>query len=238
MSICAEIAFEFLRIRIAKILELMELSGFISSDADQVLMDGDRVTWSMLSGKIKHNDESRLAIEAADESWCLNLAAIRRHELSLVLVDGNPEITECFCANCSVVQGFLQSRMYDCNYDRLQNATSLSEYDKAGVDTEELELVSNGLPFPLEEKIVDTSKHPGRRVLRDGFIECVGHKMWFSSGLIEKLQIDIDKLSLLCAVETFGDGTKFVFGEAPFHDKSSAAVQKTARELLYRAEGI
>jgi hypothetical protein len=38
---------------------------------------------------------------------------------------------------------------------------------------------SNGLPFPLEQRVIDTSQNPGRRVLRDGYVEAIGSVMWF-----------------------------------------------------------
>ena len=37
---------------------------------------------------------------------------------------------------------------------------------------------SNGLPYPLEQKIIDVSANPGRRMFREGYIEAVGATMW------------------------------------------------------------
>ena len=61
-----------------------------------------------------------------------------------------------------------------------QNASDPLEYATGGCSTEGLKMKSNELPFPLEQEVVDTSENPGRRVLKDGFIEAIGHLMWFS----------------------------------------------------------
>jgi len=37
---------------------------------------------------------------------------------------------------------------------------------------------SNGLPYPLEQRIIDTSKNPGRCILKRGYHEAVGSVVW------------------------------------------------------------
>ena len=49
-------------------------------------------------------------------------------------------------------------------YDYWQNAEDLLLYRVAGRAVEGLRLVSNNLPAPLEQKVVDISANPGRRV--------------------------------------------------------------------------
>jgi hypothetical protein len=82
---------------------------------------------------------------------------------------------------------FIQARVYDRGYDYWQNATDRIEYDGAGRSIEGLPMVSNGLPYPMTADIVDTSRNPGRSVLRNGYIESVGSTMWLGSGFWQAL---------------------------------------------------
>ena len=48
-------------------------------------------------------------------------------------------------------------------------------------------MVSNGLLYPMTADIVDTSRNPGRSVLRTGYIESVGATMWLGSAFWQAL---------------------------------------------------
>lgn len=78
------------------------------------------------------------------------------------------------------VDGFVQAWVIDSDYDFWQNAEQIAEYESRGRDYGDIRLISNNLPPPLNEFFVDISKNPGRRVLKDGYVEAVGDKMWFS----------------------------------------------------------
>jgi len=65
-------------------------------------------------------------------------------------------------------------------FDFWQNAHDPIEYKCGGREYENLPMISNGLPPPLDGDVVDTSRNPGRRVLRNGYVEGVGYKMWLS----------------------------------------------------------
>jgi hypothetical protein len=74
--------------------------------------------------------------------------------------------------------GFVQAWVSDIEFDYWQNAQDPTLYEQAGRDYAELPMIPNGLPPPLRQNIVDISGNPGRRVLRDGYIESVGIRMW------------------------------------------------------------
>lgn len=80
---------------------------------------------------------------------------------------------------------FLSARIADSEYEYWQNADRIWEYERAGRSYERKELVSNNLPPPLSEIIIDTSINPGRRILRSGFIEAIGYEMWLSARFFE-----------------------------------------------------
>jgi hypothetical protein len=66
----------------------------------------------------------------------------------------------------------------DSEYDHWQNAQDPLEYTAAGKSHANLPMKSNGLPYPLEHKVIDASGNPGRWTFRDGYIEAVGAVMW------------------------------------------------------------
>jgi len=66
----------------------------------------------------------------------------------------------------------------DSEYDHWQNAKDPLQYTAVGKSYAHLPMKSSGLPYPLEQKIIDTSANPGRWRLCDGYYEAVGAVMW------------------------------------------------------------
>jgi hypothetical protein len=79
-----------------------------------------------------------------------------------------------------VLDGFVEGWVADVEYNHWQNAKDPIEYEAVGRDFSHLPMKSNGLPPPLEQMEIDTSRNPGRWVLRSGYVEAVGVIMWFS----------------------------------------------------------
>jgi hypothetical protein len=77
-------------------------------------------------------------------------------------------------------EGFVQAWVSDTEFYHWQNTEYLWMYECGGRDYSGLPLVSNGLPPPLEETVVDISGNPGRRIIRTGYVEAVGLRMWLS----------------------------------------------------------
>ena len=73
---------------------------------------------------------------------------------------------------------FVQARLYDDEYNSIQNATDPYLYEVLGLPYEHLPVISNGRPFPLEKQIIDISSHPGRHIGRVNYCEAVGSVMW------------------------------------------------------------
>jgi len=75
--------------------------------------------------------------------------------------------------------GLVHGWVVDREYDYWQNAHDPLQYEAHGRSYAHLPMKSNELPYPLEQMIIDTSRNPGRRVIRMGYVEAVGHLMWF-----------------------------------------------------------
>ncbi|MGF6604824.1 hypothetical protein P3T23_009580 [Paraburkholderia sp. GAS448] len=78
------------------------------------------------------------------------------------------------------LDGFVEGWVADVEYNHWQNAKDPIEYEVTGRDFSHLPMKSNGLPPPLEQMEIDTSRNPGRWVLRSGYVEAVGAVMWLS----------------------------------------------------------
>lgn len=76
---------------------------------------------------------------------------------------------------------FIQARLVDDDYEFWQNAADFLHYEVRGRSLEGLPTRSNGLPAPLTRTVVDTSSNPGRRVLRNGYVEAVASPMWLGA---------------------------------------------------------
>jgi hypothetical protein len=74
---------------------------------------------------------------------------------------------------------FIQAHFVDRNYQDMQNIFDPLQFQARGMSIEGLRMISNGLPFPLEQKIVDISRNPGRFELRQGYVVVAAAYMWF-----------------------------------------------------------
>ena len=100
---------------------------------------------------------------------CQDLSIKKLLVLTELIIDGLPA-TQAF--------------VHDYDYYYWQNVEDLLLYESKSKDHSSLPKRSNDLPYPLEQTIVDVSKNPGRRVLRDGFRETVSSPMWIDEKLI------------------------------------------------------
>lgn len=82
------------------------------------------------------------------------------------------------------------ARLADGAFEYWQNAADLSAYRGHPERLAGCSLVDDGLPPPLARQVVDTSRNPGRRVIRqdDSLVEGVGHVMWFGTDVFRILR--------------------------------------------------
>lgn len=89
----------------------------------------------------------------------------------------------------SCIDGFIMGRAFDSEFEYWQNAENPLLFEFSGRSTEGLSWKNNGLPAPLNDDIIDISQNPGRRVLRDGYVEAVGHLMWIGDAFWNVTQL-------------------------------------------------
>lgn len=83
--------------------------------------------------------------------------------------------------------GFQVGRIYDYQFNYWQNVQNPSQYERVGKEYNHMQLITNNLPSPLTKNILDTSKNPGRRVIKNGYVEAVSSHMWVGEKLWDAL---------------------------------------------------
>ncbi|WP_250633091.1 hypothetical protein [Pinirhizobacter soli] len=134
-------------------------------------------------------------------------------------------------------KGFTQACVLSGEYTFWQNAADPLQYQAAGRSYDGLPLVSNGLPSPLEKLVIDTSHNPGRRIIKIGYVEMVGHAMWFGQPFWNRAgnhrRQDLLSASAYMADEIMDGMTRVVAHEGPFADETTKEAQENLRRLLF-----
>lgn len=135
-------------------------------------------------------------------------------------------------------EGFIQAWISDVEYDFWQNATDPLEYESAGRSFSGLPQKSNGLPAPLDQMEIDTSRNPGRSVFRQGYVEAVGSTMWLSD--LFWLRVGRNRATSISLLETQGFKVfacgkvfKVVASDKCFYDDSTVNQQRVLRQMLF-----
>jgi hypothetical protein len=132
---------------------------------------------------------------------------------------------------------FIQARIFDQEYEYWQNANDILQYEAVNKQYNHLPMISNGLPYPLEQKIIDTSSNPGRRILRNKYIEAVGSIMWFGEQFWSIINIKKEEI-LKCRdfkTDIFNNILVIKSAEKPFSSDigEERKVQERLRKLLF-----
>lgn len=182
---------------------------------------------------------------AWDNGRTLGYSHVTNSELSFVNVEGciRDEVDAKAWLEPFLDEGFRQARLFDEEYDFWQNAEDPLEYRTEGRSYEGLPMRSNGLPPPLEQMVIDTSRNPGRRVLRRGFIEAVGCPMWLGQDF---WSITGGSRDTVCAqgwlhCETLPNGVaRIKAAQAPFStaEGEQGEIQERLRRTLYPVSGV
>lgn len=131
---------------------------------------------------------------------------------------------------------FTQAHLVDNNYQHLQNIYDPLQFKALGLSMDDLPMKSNGLPFPLEQQIVDTDQNPGRYRLRQGYVEVPAGYMWFGKSfwpIVGKTPEGV-KAGLPEGV-SFGweKCWKLVAASGIFSDQKTSAIQDGIREAVF-----
>ena len=132
---------------------------------------------------------------------------------------------------------FVQAHFVDKNYQYLQNIYDPIQFRGLGLSMHGLPMKSNGLPFPLEQQIVDTSQNPGRFRLCQGYVEASAAYMWFGD-----LFWQITGADPILAASRMPEGVTMLFDKCwklysstgLFSDENTAGIQNGIREAIFR----
>jgi len=168
----------------------------------------------------------------------VSLGRIRNHNLTRLLIDVlQPLEWHCIVALLDRLGPVVSARYVDSAYAFWQNAKDTIHYRTLGRSMEGLPMKSNGLPFPLEQQVVDTSQNPGRRILRSGYVEAIGHRMWLGPEYFRRVPgADRDAVrnaAWLRVTETNDGLLEIVAADEPFTESTPQDVQDRLRRLLF-----
>lgn len=197
-----------------------------------------RVVRSSLEG-LKTEGPPHFRIEAG--AFSIDFSTIKAYQQQLLVI--RKEEPWSFADWESAVEyflgcdGFTQACLESEEYTFWQNASDPIQYEAAGRSCDGLPLVSNGLPSPLNQLVVDTSKNPGRRVIKVGYVEMVGHVMWLGRpfwGLVgDHRREELLAKSAYQVTELRNGVVRVVASENPFVDDTTSEIQDEFRRVLF-----
>lgn len=177
--------------------------------------------------------------------WCENgevklhfLASFKIYKLDVFRLCKSAKESDLIVSSFLKERSLLQARMFDSEYDTWQNIQDIKYYRSLGLDHSGLKTVNNGLPFPLNEEIIDTSNNPGRTCIKAGYVEFVGAVMWFNKRLLMRLGSDMEGLlSSRFAISELDEVLRIEAQDYCFTkaDDQEADMQDQLRGLIYGA---
>ena len=183
------------------------------------------------------------SFEVLGESFCFDYGQDGGHNYDHVFIEATstvlvPEICdEIVSETVADDPNFVQAHFVDKNYQYLQNIYDPIQFKALGLSMEGLPMKSNGLPFPLEQQIVDTSQNPGRYRLCQGYVEASAAYMWFGD-----LFWQITGADPILATSRMPEGVTLVFDKCwklhsstgLFCDENTAGLQNGIREAVFQ----
>jgi hypothetical protein len=180
MAICVEVTLEYLGITADAAWELLRASHpSLLSESKQIDLYGDMHLVSDMPEAIKRKGKPHFRAEFSEGE--LDYAPVENPRLNQLFIKGcitDVDDAWTWVRPIATCKQFRSARVFDQDYEFWQNAEDPIQYEGSGRSYAGLPMKSNGLPYPLEQRILDISKNPGRRVFRQGYVEAVGAVMW------------------------------------------------------------
>jgi hypothetical protein len=177
-------------------------------------------------------------IQAGD--WDIHAASIASMSVNVFYIENMASAldSDWWVAEVAANIPMKQALLVSSDYNYWQNADSLLEYESAGKSWRHLPTKSNGLPFPLEQTVIDTSGNPGRFTFKEGYVEAIGSVMWLSEGFLRQVNSSVERITALSWVKVlpFANGLwRVQSADEPFSSDQgeSAARQNALRSALY-----
>lgn len=199
---------------------------------------GDPVALMSVVKRIKRSHRNNFNIKLDHyEGFCGALTRYNYFHFFLKDVSNNAgsnlvELAERFIGK----PGFVQAWLVDDDYDHWQNAYDPLQYTVVGRSLEGLPRVHNGLPPPLDQWIIDTSKNPGRRTIRIGYVEAVGAVMWLGDAFWPRVGKTKEEVTTALPKNWVTEGPGCIRIDAAdelFTEATDVALQNKLRETLY-----
>jgi hypothetical protein len=201
-------------------------------------LNGKPMNFQRMAQTIKQTKRSWFAIQG--QGLQFDLSSIKNFEICSLCV----EITQPTQIVWNdwvlglVKETFILAWLADVDYDYWQNAHDPLQYAAQGRSCDGLPMISNGLPPPLVQAVVDISRNPGRRILRVGFIEAVGSTMWLGDKFWGKTNANrgrVKSANFLRCTELTPHVLRIEAAPAPFSTDQgpSGNFQRELRALLF-----
>ena len=191
-----------------------------------------KVPFEQIGKVLKQDGEPHFGIYGEILEFDLAVVGASRHDAIRISGPSNVD----WDAWVRLLQGagnFVQAFLVDREYHYWQNAQDPLEFRAHNRSYEGLPMKSNGLPFPLEQQVVDISNNPGRFVLREGFIEAIGSPMWFSNRFWDLTGANKNAVIIEGVKVEEDDGlTKISLGE-PITERTGSVIQDALRRSLF-----
>ncbi len=194
-----------------------------------VLLPPNKVMGYLLESKSKH-------IGVTSERFNLSVGDVGAHNITRLDITGKNIDLNVIANKLIELNAIQQAFIVDYDFDYWQNAEDILQYKAKGKVYEHLPLISNRLPFPLEQKIIDTTKNPGKYEIKDGYIKVAAYRMWLDANLVERLGVDIKSLEMTLGakVSCHNDIYLVHVGESPFTESTPKEVLLNMKNLIFR----
>jgi len=180
MTICLEMTLDYMGITADVAWELLRASHpFLLSPSRQIDFYGETHLVSDMSDAIKRKGKPYFLARFPEGE--LDYAPVGSARLNQLFIKGcitDVDDAWTWVRPIAACDPFRSARIFDHDYEFWQNAEDPIQYEGSGRSYAGLPMTSNGLPYPLEQRIIDISKNPGRRTFRQGYVEAVGSVMW------------------------------------------------------------
>ena len=172
MTLTVEIVLSFREVSAGDVWTLLRESHRASiADTVPCDIDGRKTKVGDIANSISRSGLVHFDVEL--EHGNLMYGHVANAGISLVVVQkcvSDEADAETWVKPFRVLPSFRQARLYDNDYEHWQNAEDPLHYRAAGNSYKHLPMRSNGLPPPLEQMVIDISRNPGRRRIRQGFV--------------------------------------------------------------------
>lgn len=178
MALEVEIVLEYADVAPGDVWKML-LSKFPETSSQKVKLDDREVNADKVAGVIERSKRPSFLVKLPEGE--IECGQVGSAQLELIFLQGvvkDPADAKKWIDPFLKSPQFIMARLYDYDFHYWQNADDPFQYSSAGRSMSGLPMRSNGLPAPLEQMVVDTSRNPGRRVFRDDYIEAIGSHMW------------------------------------------------------------